>query len=75
MPDLRELRLDSANNDGDLRSQGKENDVPKYTILGMKGRKDRIKRGREVVNLRDSRAHEKHRARWPIIRGHVNVSD
>ena len=39
----------------------------------MKGRMARIKREREVVNLIDSRVHEKHRARWPVIGGYVKV--
>jgi len=38
-------------------------DVPKYKILGIQGRMVRIKKGQEVVNPRDSRVHEKHRAR------------
>lgn len=68
MRDPRELHPDSATNDGDLEAEKRGSDVPKYMILGMQGRVVQIKRGQGVVNPRDSRAHEKHRARQPVIR-------
>jgi hypothetical protein len=53
---------------GILEAKERGSNIPEYTILGMQGMMVRIKKGQEVVNPRDSRVHEKHRARQPVIR-------